>query len=202
MLQGAPIKNTLPLSLGVSPYNWPLGVSSCRNDKLHGAAVFSRPGASWLIPGAFLGRSCPPGSRLQGVGLMLHPSRAVAVDDRRGIGGQVPSWGRSRPGRWSIHVTSTAPRWGRVHTHFFASLGGFPPISVCLSLYIFLYIYRAIRGTGCVWWCFSGGAGLCVCNGGPWLIPSRRPAVIIQGRKKRAPWYGFPLSLIMSRPWA
>ena len=28
------------------PHNWPLGGSSCRNDKLHGAAVFSRPGAA------------------------------------------------------------------------------------------------------------------------------------------------------------
>ena len=94
------------------------------------------------------------------------------------------------------------PPGGRDHVYFSASLGACPPISVCLSLYIFLYIYRAIRGTGCVWWCFFGGAGLCVCNGGPWLIPSRRPAVIIQGRKKRAPWHGFPLSLIVSRPWA
>lgn len=124
-------------------YNWPLGVSSWRNDKLHGAAVFSRPGASWLIPGAFLGRSCPPGSRLQGAGLMLHHSRAVAVDDRRGIGGQVPSWGRSRRRRWCIYVTSTAPRWGRDHVYFSASLGGRQPISIfgCVGTPIyFIYI--------------------------------------------------------------
>jgi len=37
-----------------NPYIWPLGVSSCRNDKLHAAAVFSRPGASWRVPGAFV----------------------------------------------------------------------------------------------------------------------------------------------------
>ena len=64
------------------------------------------------------------------------------------------------------------PPGGRDHVYFSASLGACPPISVCLSLYIFLYIYRAIRGTGEIWgWLFPG---LLVCvYYGRGLIPSR-----------------------------
>ena len=69
------------------------------------------------------------------------------------------------------HSTQVPPG-GRDHVYFSASLGACPPISVCLSLYIFLYIYRAIRGTGEIWgWLFPG---LLVCvYYGRGLIPSR-----------------------------
>ena len=64
------------------------------------------------------------------------------------------------------------PPGGRDHVYFSASLGACPPISVCLSLYIFLYIYRAIRGTGeILGWLFPW---LLVCvYHGRGVIPSR-----------------------------
>ncbi len=71
-----------------------------------------------------------------------------------------------------LFILPALPPGGRDHVYFFASLGACPPISVCLSLYIFLYIYRAIQVTGeILGWLFPGLL-ICVCHGRG-LIPSR-----------------------------
>ena len=98
-----------------------------------------------------------------------------------------------RRGRWFVYIASTPPKappgW-RGHVYFFASLGGCPPISVCLSLYIF-YIYIGPYGgrvkfwggysPGCWFMCVTAAPSSPPGRGGGKLHPENRIYFLMQG---------------------